>query len=256
MISNRIVAVEIGNSSTDIGLFENSDLLKSDFFPSAGEYGEKICRFVEQWHMESQLEHVIISSVVPALSDLLQTLIQHRLKIIPLMVEDFKTQLFPLLVDRPETVGVDRIVNCFAAIHLYGCPSIVVSLGTATTFEAISVEGSYLGGSIVPGIKISIEALSQKTALLPPILFNEKPSQLIAKNTIEHMRSGMYYGTIGMIEGMVKRMKAVLGDETKVIGTGGMSKFFADEQIFDHLDPNLTLKGLERIHHFRCRNRF
>jgi type III pantothenate kinase len=168
----------------------------------------------------------------------------------PVMVEDFKTQLLPLKVDRPETVGVDRVVNAYAAVHLFGCPAIVVSLGTATTFEAISDQGEYLGGAIAPGVKISLEALTQRAALLPPGKL-EKPRHIIAKNTLEHMQSGIYYGTCSLMEGMVKRFRNLLGETARVIGTGGISQLFADEGIFDHHEPLLTLKGLELIHRRR-----
>ncbi|MGC9328700.1 MAG: type III pantothenate kinase, partial [Candidatus Hinthialibacter sp.] len=170
----------------------------------------------------------------------------------PMMVEDFKTDLLPLRVDRPETVGVDRIVNCYAVAHLFSVPAIVISLGTATTFEAISAHGEYLGGAIAPGVKLSLESLTQRTALLPPAVI-EKPKDVIGKNTLDHMKSGVFYGALSMMEGMVKRFKLKLGDQTAVIGVGGLSALFADEGLFDYHEPHLTLKGLELIHRHRCR---
>jgi len=161
--------------------------------------------------------------------------------------DDFKDKLLPLLVDNPSSVGVDRIVNCYAAISLFRCPAIVVSLGTATTFEAISAQGEYLGGAIAPGVRISLEALTSRTALLPPVKM-EKPDTLIATNTIGHMESGIYYGTVSMIEGITRRMKPLLGDACIVIGTGGLSSVIAGEGIFDYHEPDLTLRGLEQIY--------
>ncbi len=240
----RIVAIDIGNSSTDVGLFEDSTLLQHDFLPSASEYSEKIYGIVES--LTPNLDHVVIGSVVPALGDLLETLIFERRNIAPLMVDDFKTELLPLLVDRPKSVGVDRIVNCFAVSRLYDLPAIVVSLGTATTFEAISADGEYLGGAIAPGVKISLEALTQRTALLPPVVW-DKPKELIAKNTLDHMKSGIYYGSLSMIEGMIRRIKQKLGGKATVIGTGGVSNIFADENIFDIHDTHLNLRGLELV---------
>jgi len=247
----KILAVDIGNSCTNLGVFEGSALIASDFFPSSPEYAEKVRQRVETWRKEHPFEHAVISSVAPALSDLLATIIEEFTEKKPIMAEARKTELLPLLVDRPETVGVDRIVNCCAAIHYYGAPAIVVSLGTATTFEAISGRGEYLGGAIAPGVKISLEALTQRTALLPPAIW-KKPKQIIAKNTLGHMESGIYYGTISLIEGMTKRLKAVIGEKAAVIGTGGISALLAEENVFDYYDPFLTLRGLELIHRRLC----
>ncbi|MEW6236296.1 MAG: type III pantothenate kinase [Candidatus Omnitrophota bacterium] len=251
MAAPKILAIDIGNSCTNLGVFEGSALIAKDFFPSSPEYADKIRLRVEDWQKERPFERAVISSVAPALGDLLVTIIEEQTEKKPIMVEACKTQLLPLLVDRPETVGVDRIVNCCAAIHYYGAPAIVVSLGTATTFEAISAQGEYLGGAIAPGVKISLEALTQRTALLPPVIW-KKPKQIIAKNTIGHMESGIYYGTISLIEGMAKRIKAVLGEKTAVIGTGGISALLADENVFDYYDPFLTLRGLELIYRRLC----
>ena len=206
MISSRLITIDIGNSNTDLALFNREQFIKHDYLPSVAEYADKICHIAKSWQEEAPIESIIIASVVPALGDMLETLLQSHLQITPIMVEDFKTRLFPICVDRPETLGVDRIANCYAAIHLFGPPAIVVSLGTATTFEAISRDGEYLGGCIAPGMKISLEALTQKAALLPPVSL-KKPNRLIAKNTLEHMESGIYYGTVSQIEGVVKRMK-------------------------------------------------
>lgn len=249
MNNHRTIAIDIGNSATNLALFEDGKLVNDDFFPSLPEFSGKIRHWIESRH--PGITHVVIGSVVPSLGELVKKTLIDCFGIHPFMVEDCKTELLPLRVDQPETVGVDRIVNCYAAIHFYGTPAIVVSLGTATTFEAISSEGEYLGGAIAPGLKISLEALSQRTALLPAAVL-EKPQTIIAKNTSDHMKSGLYYGTLGMIEGMTGRFKQTLGDSTKVIGTGGISALFTDEEIFDHHDLTLTLKGLELIHRHRC----
>ncbi|RJP33710.1 MAG: type III pantothenate kinase [Candidatus Omnitrophota bacterium] len=251
----RIITLDVGNSAADIGLFEDANLITTDFLPSSADSVERICLIAERWHQENELEHVMIASVVPALGDLLAVQIEQRLRKIPIMVEDIKTQLLPLRVDRPETVGVDRIVNCYAAVHLYGSPAVVISLGTATTFEAISADGRYIGGAIAPGVNISLEALTRRAALLPPIDLHEKPERIIGKNTVEHMKSGIFFGTVSMIEGMARRMKSIVGDQAKVIATGGMSSIFAQEGVFDVHEPFLTLKGLELIHRHRCPSR-
>lgn len=247
MKNTSLLAIDIGNSRTNLAIFDQHELVKHDFFPSAAEYAEKVCNRAIEWKKTYFFEQIVMSSVVPALGDLLVTLLHSSLSIIPFTLEEHKTRLIPLMVDRPETVGVDRIVNSYGAIHLFGCPAIVISLGTATTFEVISEKGEYLGGAIAPGVKISMEALSQRTALLPPAIL-KKPERIIAKNTLEHLQSGIYYGTVSLIEGMAKRLKTIVGDRAKVIGTGGISSIIAEEGIFDHHEPLLTLKGLEIIH--------
>lgn len=251
MSSTRLLAVDIGNTSTDIALFEHTQLRKHVFLPSTPSTFDRLGPVLNPWQVEGKLDHAILASVVPPLTPLVVNQIEYRLGITPILVEDFKTRLLPLRVDYPETVGVDRVVNCFAAIHLFELPAIVVSLGTATTFEAVSAAGEYLGGAIAPGVKISLEALTSRAALLPQIHL-EKPSHLIATNSIEQIQSGVYYGALGMIEGMIGRMKSWIGARARVIGTGGISGLFAGETLFDYHEPMLTLKGLELIHRLYC----
>lgn len=242
-----LLAIDIGNSRLKFAVFRNGDLLRQDYLPSLPEYADKICHEAALWNEEFHFTASIIASVSPRLGDLITTRIESEVGLTPFAVETIKQQLLPLKVDRPETVGVDRVVNCFAALHLYGAPAVIISMGTATTFEALSSDGEYLGGAIAPGVNISLEALTQRTALLPPAVWR-KPAHLIAKNTLGHMESGMYYGSISLIEGMSRRMKQELGEDAKVIATGGISEILAEEDVFDVLDPALTLKGLNLIY--------
>ena len=244
MVKEALFAIDIGNSCVDIGYFERGTLVWKEYFPSTPESMEIVCQRALDWKIDKD---VIIAAVVPSLCDLLATLLENALAQKPILVEHFKTRLMPLLVDNPVSVGVDRLVNCFGAMRLYGRPAIVVSLGTATTFEVDSPEGSYLGGAIAPGVRISLEALSQRTALLPPVKLR-KPAKLIATNTIGHIESGIYYGTVSMIEGMVKRIRTTLGAAAPVIGTGGLSSEVAAEGVFDYHEPELTLKGLLAVY--------
>lgn len=246
-MAETLLAIDIGNSRLKFAAFRNGDLLRQDYLPSLPEYADKVCQEAALWHEEFHFTASILASVAPRLGDLIVTRIESEMGLSPIAVEPFKDKLIPLLVDRPETVGVDRIVNCYAALHLYGAPAIIISMGTATTFEALSAEGEYLGGAIAPGVKISLEALSQRTALLPPAVW-KKPARLIGKNTLGHMESGMYYGSISLIEGMARRMKQEIGAGAKVIATGGISEILAEENVFDVLDPALTLKGLNLIY--------
>lgn len=240
---DSLFVIDIGNTCTDIGIC-CGDAIQKISYPSSQESMDAVCRFVKD---QPGKPGVIIASVVPVLGDLLSSLLENKCNIKSFLAENIKTKLLPLQVDNPGSVGIDRAVNCYAAIRLYGCPAIVVSLGTATTFEAVSAGGEYLGGAIAPGVMISLEALSQKTALLPAVHLN-KPKKIIAANTIEHIESGIFYGTISLVEGMVKRMKSVLGESTHVIGTGGISNVFAEEGIFDYHEPDLTLKGLQQVY--------
>lgn len=247
MTLSTLLAIDIGNSRANLGLFAGETLVAHEFYPSSVDYVEKICDIAETWRREPGVEAVILGSVVPRLGELIATLLEQRSGLRPVFVEGFKTRLLPLLVDRPESVGVDRVINCYAAIHLYGAPALVVSMGTATTFEAISKDGEYLGGAIAPGVRVSLEALTQRTALLPPAVW-KKPDRLIGKNTLEHMESGIYYGAVSLIEGMTRRFREELGDSLLVIGTGGISQVIAEEGVFDRHDLELTLKGLRLIY--------
>ena len=150
----------------------------------------------------------------------------------------------PILYESPREVGADRIVNAVAAFEAYGGPCIVVDFGTATTFDAVSAKGEYLGGVICPGIGISAEALFQHAAKLPRVDI-VKPKAVIGRNTVGSMQAGLFYGYLGLVEGLVTRMRAELGAEAKAIATGGLAPLLlTDSTVVDHVDPLLTLTGL------------
>jgi type III pantothenate kinase len=156
-----------------------------------------------------------------------------------------------VLYDNPREVGADRVVNAVAAFHKYGGPCVVVDLGTAITFDAVSTSGDYLGGVICPGISISIGALFAKTARLPMVDFRE-PDKLIGSNTVGSIQSGLYYGTIGMIDGILERLIGMMGPETKAIATGGQASLIVEGSRFlKTLDEDLTLEGLRLIWEMR-----
>jgi type III pantothenate kinase len=147
--------------------------------------------------------------------------------------------------DDPREVGADRVVNAVAALHKYGGPCVIVDLGTAITFDAVSANAEYLGGIIAAGIGISIDALYARTARLPRVDFRE-PAKLIGTNTVASVQSGLYYGALGMIDGMIERLVAELGPDTKVIATGGQAQLIShDSRYLNVIDENLTLEGLE-----------
>jgi type III pantothenate kinase len=154
----------------------------------------------------------------------------------------------PILYEAPREVGADRIVNAVAAFELYGGPCIVVDFGTATTFDAISARGEYLGGAICPGITISAEALFQRAAKLPRVDI-ARPKMVIGRTTVTSMQAGLYYGYLGLVEGLVARMRDELGGSPQVIATGGQAGLLlAGSSLVDHLDPWLTLIGLRILY--------
>jgi type III pantothenate kinase len=154
----------------------------------------------------------------------------------------------PILYEAPREVGADRIVNAVAAFEMYGGPCIVVDFGTATTFDAISARGEYLGGAICPGIGISAEALFQRAAKLPRVDIT-RPKTVIGRNTVHSMQSGLYFGYLSLVEGLVARMREELDGSPKVIATGGLaSLLLAGSRLVDHLDPWLTLTGLRILY--------
>jgi type III pantothenate kinase len=150
--------------------------------------------------------------------------------------------------DTPRDVGADRVVNAAAVYRLYGCPACVVDFGTGTTFDALSAKGEYLGGAIAPGVQVAAEALFQRTARLPRVDLRP-PSRAIGRNTMDAMRSGILFGYVGLVEGLVERFRRELGPEMRVIATGGLAPLIAREtSVFDIVDPWLTLKGLRIIY--------
>ena len=195
-----------------------------------------------------EIRAVVISSVVPPVMPTLEALARKYFGVEPLVVGPGIKTGMPIVYDNPREVGADRIVNAVAAYAKYGGPLVIVDFGTATTFCVVSKRGEYLGGAIAPGIGISTEALFLRASKLPRIEF-VKPTSVIAKNTVAGMQSGIYYGFTGQVDGIVQRMKAELGAETKVIATGGLAEMISQESdTIDTVDPFLTLEGLLLIY--------
>jgi len=171
-----------------------------------------------------------------------------KARIKPLFIEPgIKTGL-PILTDNPSEVGADRIVNCVAAFDHFGGPTIVVDMGTATTFDVISKRGEFLGGAIAPGLRISADALFARAARLPRVDI-KRPAKVIGTNTVDNMQIGLYYGYIGLVDGILERMIAELGAETKVVATGGLAKLIAGgSKYITTVDDMLTLTGLRIIY--------
>lgn len=250
-----ILVFDVGNSNIVLGVYKGKELLNSwristDRNKTSDEYGIMIDRLFEHNGLKLlDVEAVVISSVVPTLMYSLQAMSMKYCNKEPLIIGPGIKTGMNIKYDNPRAVGADRIVNAVSAYNKYGGPLIVVDFGTATTFCAISEDGNYLGGTIAPGIKISSEALFQRTAKLPKVELR-KPKSVICKNTINSMQSGIIYGYVGLVDYIIERMKMELGGTVKaVIATGGLSTLIASEsKAIDKIEKLLTLEGLRMIY--------
>lgn len=255
-----LLAFDVGNTNIVLGVFKDGNLiqnwrLETDNNKSADEYGMIINQLFKYEGLDTkQVKDVIISTVVPSVLFTLQHLSMKYFNKRAIVVgPGIKTGLI-IKYDNPKQVGADRIVNAVAALSKYGGPLILVDFGTATTFCAITEKGEYLGGTIAPGIKISSDALFEKTAKLPKVEL-EEPGQVICRNTIESMQSGLVYGHMGLVDYIIKKMKVELtavsesGKEPTVVATGGLATLI-DQGIdaIDYVDKLLTLEGLQLIY--------
>jgi type III pantothenate kinase len=248
-----LFCIDIGNTNIVMGLYQGEELvthwrIATDHQRMADEYGVLILDLFERADQSpADVEGVIIASVVPPLTSVFQKLSDRYLHQSPLVLDADTPTGVQILVDHPQEVGADRIVNAVAAHQRYSGPACVVDFGTATTFDAISTDGDYLGGAIAPGIGISAEALFQHTSKLPRTDLAPPPSA-IGKNTVHAMQSGLLFGYVGLVEGLVDRFRAELGPEMTVVATGGLGSLIAAEtDVIDAVDPWLTLEGLRLI---------
>ncbi|WP_050613588.1 type III pantothenate kinase [Bacillus testis] len=249
-----ILVLDVGNTNTVIGVYKHDELkhhwrIETNRSKTEDEYGLTIKLLLEHVGLSfSHFDGIIISSVVPPIMPVLERMCLNYFKQTPLIVgPGIKTGL-NIKYDNPKEVGADRIVNAVAAIHEYGSPLIIVDFGTATTYCYINEKKQYMGGAIAPGIGISTEALYSKASKLPRIEV-AKPESIIGKTTIGAMQSGILYGYVGQVEGIVSRMKAQSKEKPTVIATGGLSSLIASESdSIDVVDPFLTLKGLKLIY--------
>lgn len=248
-----ILTMDIGNTNTVLGLYEEDDLrthwrISTDRSKTPDEYGMLFKNLFESASITSeQVDSIIISSVVPPILRILKKTSFRYFNVNPLVVGPGVKTGMNIKTDNPKEVGADRIVNAVAAGKLYSGPLIIVDFGTATTFCAVSSNGEYLGGAIAPGIGISAEALFNQSAKLPRIELIE-PGKAIGKNTIDGMKAGIVYGFVGQVEYLVKKLKDELSQNSKVIATGGLVSLIAAEtNSIDYVEPFLTLKGLKYI---------
>jgi type III pantothenate kinase len=243
-----LLAIDIGNSTTKLGLFDPTELTARLTIPTNRE------QTADQIHasLETELNHrfsaVIVSSVVPELNDAFRRFSENYLHLTPIFVDNSFDFGFAVTYDPPASAGVDRLVAAFAAAEKYGKPVIVCDFGTATTIDVVSAAGEYLGGIITPGISTLSDALFLKTSKLPRVEI-KKPASVIGRSTIECIQSGIFYGYLGLTEGILRRMLAEIAEKPRVVATGGFARLIAENcELIETIDENLMLDGLRMIH--------
>lgn len=233
-----ILTVDVGNSNTVWGLFSGEKLVGEWRYPTLAGKTPKI---------KSKVKLVVVASVVPQGDKKLAGQIRkhYSKQIIFVTAKDLPT--IKIQLKKPQEIGADRLVDVFAAHKLFGGPLIIVDFGTATTFDVVTAKGAYLGGAIAPGITLARDSLYEKTAKLPKISI-KAPKNVIGESTVEAIRSGLVFGYVAMVEGMITRLKAKLPRKTQVVATGGLAKLICKQTtVVDRIDLALTLKGLNMI---------
>ncbi len=248
-----LLTIDIGNTNITLGIYDGETLgprwrLATNHERMPDEYGIQIIGLIEHGCCSpDKISGVCMASVVPPLTTKIALACRDYLKLDPLVVDAGVKTGVRILYENPRAVGADRIVDAAAVRKLYGGPACVVDFGTGTTFDGISNEGDYLGGAIAPGIGIAAEALFTRAAKLPRVDLNRPPAA-IGRNTTHAMQSGLLFGYVGLVEGMVTRFRTELGPEMKTIATGGLAEIVAREtDMIDIIAPWLTLDGLRLV---------
>ena len=248
-----LIAVDAGNTQTVVGLFDGEELvdhwrIATNADRTSDEHALLMSQFLAQHGGDfDQVSGMVVSSTVPRLTAVLRTLAERYLRVAPVVIEPGTRSGIPILYENPRQVGPDRIANAVAAWDRYGGPTIMVDFGTATTVDAISAKGEYLGGAILPGIEISLDALFARAAALSWVEL-VKPRRVIGKTTAESVQSGVLYGFASAVDGLVTRFQAELGPCT-VVSTGGLAELVTPvTATIGHHDPWLTLRGLRLIY--------
>jgi type III pantothenate kinase len=252
-----LLAIDVGNSNIVLGVFSGTTLVHSWRLATIRERtADELGLLIEGLFANSRIDHaqidgIILGSVVPPLTSTMQWMARRYFNLTALTIEPGVETGMPILYDNPAEVGADRIVNAVAAYEKFGRasgrPMIVLDFGTATTFDAVTARGEYLGGAICPGVQISADALFQRAARLPRIDVR-KPATIVGRTTVGAMESGLFYGYVGMVEGLIRRMSDELGGDALCVATGGLAEVIAPETtLIQHVDPDLTLHGLRIV---------
>ena len=250
-----LLAIDCGNTNIVFAVFDGETVrgewrASTSVERTADELGVWLCQLLSIENLSrTDVTATIISSVVPAMQFNLKTLCRKYFNCNPLVVGDDGVKLgIKILLDRPEEVGADRLVNAIAAHDRFPGPLIVIDFGTATTFDVVDRDGNYCGGAIAPGINLSLEALHMAAAKLPRVAIG-RPRQVIGRATVPAMRSGIYWGYVGLIEGLVSRISDEMGEQPTVVATGGLAPIFMEATTcIQHLASDLTLRGLLEIY--------
>jgi type III pantothenate kinase len=252
MVSELLLALDVGNTDTVVGLFEGEGLrsrwrLTTQPERTADEVGLWLRQLLQWEHLEpASLTAVAASSVVPPMDPRLRDGIRRYLDQDPFFVEPGIKTGMPLRVEAPQELGADRLCDAVAGFDIYGGPCVVIDFGTAVTWEVVSAEGEYLGGAIAPGPGVTANALASKTAKLPSVAL-APPPRVIGKGTVDSIQSGLFYGYLGLVEGVTRRILAEVGGAT-VVATGGFAEAIARHtEVIQHVEGDLTLYGLRLL---------
>ncbi|BCR04508.1 type III pantothenate kinase [Desulfuromonas versatilis] len=245
-----LLVIDVGNTNTVLGMYDDTRLVRhwrltTDKSRTVDEYAILIGQLFHLADIRfADIRDVVISCVVPPVLNTFENLCRSYFQKKPYIVGPGIKTGMPILYDNPREVGADRIVNAVAAYEKYRRALIIVDFGTATTFDFISAKGEYLGGAIAPGVAISAEALFERASKLPRVEL-ARPPQIIAKNTVNSMQAGIFFGYVGLVEGIVARMKQESGENPLVVATGGLAPLISSAtQVIEEVEPLLTLDGL------------
>ena len=249
-----LLGIDVGNSNIVLGVFDG-ELLRASWrihtrtAATTDEYGVLVAGMFAAANLDPTIiDDVALASVVPPLTPSFAELAQSMFHSEPLIVDAGVRTGVKVRYDSPRDVGADRVCNAAAACRYYGAPACIIDFGTGTTFDAINAAGEYVGGAIAPGLEISLQALAGHTARLPRVELRPPPTT-IGRNTVHAMQSGLVYGYVSLVEGMVARFRTELGSGMQVIGTGGLAEVIAAEtSVVEHIDPWITLKGLQIVY--------